>query len=252
MRICIITGHELNHRFLYSSLIKSNPNASFTIYERRPRLSDLEYYMKVYFKGENREEFRTEIVDFVTGRNALLTKEEWQFPQSDGHIFISFENKEELDQLLDESTSDFDLIITYGAPLIRNKDLIQSEKCLNVHMGLSRFYRGGATNIFALAQGEYEKVGTTIHFLSERIDAGDIVQEFAFKDFDLVSSYNDIQYMLLKKVVNWFQSFVAKDLPFESLERQTVVSELLKNTDLDSEKVIQCERNVKYKSTKQL
>jgi methionyl-tRNA formyltransferase len=208
--------------------------------------------MKVYFKGENREEFRTEIVDFVTGRNALLTKEEWQFHQSDGHIFISFNNENELNQLLDEITLDFDLMITYGAPIIRNKNIIQSEKCLNVHMGLSRFYRGGSTNILALAKGEYEKVGTTIHYLSESIDGGDIVQEFAFKDFDLVSSYNDIQYLLLKNVLNWFQSFLANNLPFESLERMTVNSELLKNNDLDSEKVIQCERNVKSKSTKKL
>ena len=44
--------------------------------------------------------------------------------------------------------------------------------CLNIHLGLSPYYRGAGTNFWPLVNGEPEYCGATIHFLDERRGLG--------------------------------------------------------------------------------
>lgn len=48
-------------------------------------------------------------------------------------------------------------------------------RIVNLHLGLSPFYRGSATLFWPFAQGELECVGTTIHLAVARVDAGPIL-----------------------------------------------------------------------------
>jgi methionyl-tRNA formyltransferase len=49
------------------------------------------------------------------------------------------------------------------------------DRIVNLHLGLSPFYRGAATLFWPLANGELECVGTTIHLAAEKVDAGAIL-----------------------------------------------------------------------------
>jgi methionyl-tRNA formyltransferase len=48
---------------------------------------------------------------------------------------------------------------------------------VNMHLGLSPYYRGAATNFWPLVNGEPECVGATIHLATLSVDAGPILRQ---------------------------------------------------------------------------
>ena len=69
-----------------------------------------------------------------------------------------------------------DLIVVCGAALLREPVLELSRLgVLNLHGGLSQFYRGLFTTDWAIHNREPEYVGATVHFVSEGIDDGRVV-----------------------------------------------------------------------------
>jgi phosphoribosylglycinamide formyltransferase-1 len=46
---------------------------------------------------------------------------------------------------------------------------------INLHLGLSPYYRGAGTNFWPLVNGEPEYVGATIHYLDAGLDSGPII-----------------------------------------------------------------------------
>jgi folate-dependent phosphoribosylglycinamide formyltransferase PurN len=69
-----------------------------------------------------------------------------------------------------------DLIVVCGAALMRESILgLPRFGVLNLHGGLSQFYRGLFTTDWAILNREPEYVGATVHFVSEGIDDGGVV-----------------------------------------------------------------------------
>lgn len=71
-----------------------------------------------------------------------------------------------------------DYIILFGSSII--KDPLMSEfqgKIVNMHLGLSPYYRGSGTNFWPLVHGKPECVGATIHIASSKVDAGPIIRQ---------------------------------------------------------------------------
>lgn len=80
-----------------------------------------------------------------------------------------------MDLLGDALRSDY--YIVFGASFIRGDliDFLIEHNALNIHMGVSPYYRGSACNFWALYDEHPELVGATIHLLSKKLDAGDIL-----------------------------------------------------------------------------
>ncbi len=70
-----------------------------------------------------------------------------------------------------------DLFIVFGSSYIKGDliDFLVSKGCINLHMGVSPYYRGTATNFWPLHDQRPEYVGTTIHLISKGLDSGDIL-----------------------------------------------------------------------------
>lgn len=70
-----------------------------------------------------------------------------------------------------------DLYIVFGASFIKGELLrfLVANNAINIHMGLSPYYRGASTNFWALFDGRVRLVGATIHRLSGGLDSGDIL-----------------------------------------------------------------------------
>ncbi len=68
-----------------------------------------------------------------------------------------------------------DVIVVMGTCML-GKKIISSAPCvLNMHTGLSPYYRGGHTNMWPILEGYFGYFGVTIHKMSLGIDSGDIV-----------------------------------------------------------------------------
>ena len=70
-----------------------------------------------------------------------------------------------------------DLYIVFGSSYIKSDlvDYLISKKAINIHMGISPYYRGTDCNFWALFDNNSHLVGATIHRLSVAIDGGDII-----------------------------------------------------------------------------
>ena len=70
-----------------------------------------------------------------------------------------------------------DIYIVFGSSYIKG-DLINflvQKKTINIHMGVSPFYRGTDCNFWALYDNNPHLVGATIHMLSKGLDSGPIL-----------------------------------------------------------------------------
>ncbi len=76
------------------------------------------------------------------------------------------------------SALDGDVIVCYGSSLIKSELLeIYKDKFLNVHLGLSPYYRGSGSNVWPLINEEPEMVGATFMFIDSGIDTGEIIHQ---------------------------------------------------------------------------
>ncbi|MBW0146423.1 formyl transferase [Marinobacter arenosus] len=71
-----------------------------------------------------------------------------------------------------------DVIAVCGASIMKAELLaVPTHGVLNLHGGLSQFYRGLFTTDWAIHNREPERVGATVHFVSEGVDDGDVVYQ---------------------------------------------------------------------------
>lgn len=72
---------------------------------------------------------------------------------------------------------DSDVYVVLGASFIKGEliEFLVEHKAINIHMGVSPYYRGSSTNFWAPYQGNFDMVGATIHMLSKGLDSGDIL-----------------------------------------------------------------------------
>jgi len=69
-----------------------------------------------------------------------------------------------------------DTVLIYGTNLIREPLLSRfAGRMVNMHLGLSPYYRGTATNFYPLLNEEPQYVGATIHLIDPGIDSGPIL-----------------------------------------------------------------------------
>jgi hypothetical protein len=69
-----------------------------------------------------------------------------------------------------------DVVLVFGTSLLK-APLLDSfpGKIINLHLGLSPYYRGAGTNFWPLVNGEPEYCGATIHLLDGGVDTGPIL-----------------------------------------------------------------------------
>ncbi len=69
-----------------------------------------------------------------------------------------------------------DLIVVIGTRMIKSKTLRATKaKVINYHAGINPTYRGMNGGYFAMANGEPDKFGLTVHLVDEGVDTGEIL-----------------------------------------------------------------------------
>lgn len=69
-----------------------------------------------------------------------------------------------------------DALLVYGTNLLKPPLLDAfAGRIINLHLGLSPYYRGTATNFYPLLNDEPEYVGATVHLIDAGIDSGPIL-----------------------------------------------------------------------------
>lgn len=103
----------------------------------------------------------------------------------------------------------FDVVCLFGTAILGREWLDAfPAKIVNLHLGLSPFYRGSATLLWPFVNRELEYLGTTIHLATANVDAGEILARI---DPDLRSgeTYYDITSRLIRDSIDCFPSVVS-------------------------------------------
>lgn len=101
------------------------------------------------------------------GEPRFLPSNVISFPMKSGDI-----SKLDLTSLL--PINEVDASVVFGASFIRQPliDLLVEKETLNLHMGISPYYRGASCNFWAAYDHNPEYVGATAHMLTKGLDSG--------------------------------------------------------------------------------
>jgi methionyl-tRNA formyltransferase len=169
MKITLFTKNNVRHNYLISLLSKISDKL-FVIQESEIILQDVipmryqaSAIIKEYFEKVNEAQFKlfkNSNVDKPKKNTKILT-----MPLGDL-------NKHSLESLSDFLKSD--IYIIFGGSYIKGAlvDFLIEQKAINIHAGISPYYRGTDCNFWALYDGNPHLVGATIHLLSKGLDNG--------------------------------------------------------------------------------
>jgi len=94
-----------------------------------------------------------------------------------------------------------DVIFLFGTSILNDKWLeLYKDNILNLHLGLSPYYRGSATLFWPTVNKELECVGATIHLAEKMVDAGRILKRVK-PMLSAGDSYYDISYKTIKQSI---------------------------------------------------
>ena len=172
MKITLFTANQNRHNYLVN-LLSNNCDELFVVQENRtifPGIVPGHYpatkTMKKYFKNVVNAQSKIFGNSHINGKNKNIHL----FPLQSGDL-----NKCSIDTLSDFLKSD--VYVVFGSSYIKGDlvDFLIKNKTLNIHMGVSPFYRGNDCNFWALYDDNPHIVGATIHLLSKGLDSGAIL-----------------------------------------------------------------------------
>jgi hypothetical protein len=167
-RIALITSDHRRHRWLAGQIARS-ARLIGVVSESKPLQSpssttnpdaDVQAYFRERDAGE--EHWFREAPDF----------EAWDVPVK--QVAWGDSNGEEAGRFV--AAFEPDLLVLFGSCIIKDPLLARfAGRILNMHLGLSPYYRGSATNFWPLVDGKPECVGVTLHHATLQVDAGNIL-----------------------------------------------------------------------------
>ena len=172
-KILIITSGSLRHLYFANSFVKSFTESKFKIiiegklnFPTSINNSKSGDIIEDHFILRGNSEYR-----FFSGSDVILKQKEKILNLQKGEI-----NTLETIKLIKDFNPE--LILTYGCSIIKPKliDLFKN-KIINVHLGISPYYRGAGTNFHALVNNEFHFFGYTIMYIDKGIDTGKIIHQ---------------------------------------------------------------------------
>lgn len=176
MRVGILTSVEARHRYFANALRKDLPVVA-VVYEETgyspasAATDDLTSAERAVVDQHFAERARQEEVFFGAGAAFVEDGKSCAVRR----IGVGTLNSDDTLRFL--TGLEVDTVVVYGTNLIKPPLLGQwPGRMINMHLGLSPYYRGTATNFYPLVNGEPQYVGATIHLIDQGIDSGAILR----------------------------------------------------------------------------
>lgn len=196
-RVVILTASEIRHTFLRKSLAADH------------RLSVVRSYVEV-------KPTLKELLDRRDDKDPLALLHSQQRLETERRFFETYvKNSEDKsnprliesgalnndEKIRDELKSlRPDVVLCFGTSIIKG-DLLTDfpGRFVNIHLGLSPYYRGGATNFWPLFNCEPELVGATFMHIDAGVDTGNVIHQERAK-YELGDDVHTIGFRVISKV----------------------------------------------------
>ena len=207
MKITIFTSNQRRHHYLIN-LISTISSELFVVQECRsifpgliPGFYKATKNMREYFSEVNKAEKKFFKNNFINSENKKIKL----LPISTGDL--SHLDLKDLSIFLQS-----DAYIVFGSSFIKGElaNFLVDNKAINIHMGVSPYYRGADCNFWALYDNNPHYVGATIHLLSKGLDSGPILYHalsnrkenvFEYSMSTVVSAFHSLKKKLEEKSI---------------------------------------------------
>lgn len=162
IRVVILTGNDLRHAYVRKALaVCEGIDVVRSYCEGKKKLGE-----SAHLRARDVSE-----ADFF-GAFVKLT------PDRSNPVFIESDEINQERHVRDIISLSPDVIVAYGCSIVRG-ELLEAfaGRFINVHLGLSPYYRGAGTNFWPLVNGEPEFVGVTYMHIDAGIDTGEIIHQ---------------------------------------------------------------------------
>ena len=169
MKVTLFTSNNKRHNYLIN-LLSDISDELYVIQECGTIFPGIvpDHYqasltMKKYFENVNNAQFKLFGNSYVNNKKNNIKI----LPMLFGDL-----NQCSMDLLVDFLKSD--VYVIFGSSYIKGElvDFLVKQKAINIHAGVSPYYRGTDCNFWALYDDNPHLVGTTIHLLSKGLDSG--------------------------------------------------------------------------------
>jgi len=223
-RIALLTSNHRRHRWVAAQLA-AVAELAVVLTESKPAQNQGSSAaegaeIRDYFEARDRSEARwfRDAPEHFADVAAHVAELPWQGSNS----------PEAFQQLRD---SGVDRVFLFGSSIIRDPLLSHFEgRIVNMHLGLSPYYRGSATNYWPLVHGLPECVGVTIHHATAVVDGGGILAQ-ARPAIEAGDSVHDIGCKTLMAGTALLQHYGAAGLPLPPGVRQSGQGRLCRRAD---------------------
>lgn len=193
IKVILLTSNNLRHRWVANEIAK---NFSLMGIVSEPKSK---FYKKVICESQ----FIEKHFKLNELHEKLYFGDMEDFPNCE-KLFIKRDdiNKEEIIGWVKEKCPN--IIMLYGTGLLKEiwfKNF--GSNIVNMHLGLSPYYRGSGTNFWPLVNRAPEYVGATIHVAILGVDAGDIICQIR-PDIEITDNPYDIGMKAIKEGVSAF------------------------------------------------
>ena len=144
-----------------------------------------------------------------------------------------------------------DLIISYGCSLIKN-ELINKFKnrFINLHLGLSPYYKGSATNFWPIVNNELQFLGGTFMYIDNGVDSGPIIHQFR-ADLKPKDNIHTIGCKIIVKSIEELKKILLNLKSIKSKKQWKIKkSKIYKRSDLNLKSLIKVKKNLNEKNIK--
>lgn len=176
MKIIILSANETRHKFFRRYLNNQKKfNISMAICENN--------YSRQYYKVINSKNSsplqKKHFIERKRYENYFFKNYNKKFKDPENTLIVA-RGEINTNKKINEKISKInpDLIISYGCGLIKDKIINKfKKKFINIHLGLSPYYRGSGSNYWPLVNNEPQLVGATFMKIDKGIDTGPILHQ---------------------------------------------------------------------------
>jgi len=227
MKVVLLTSNALRHKYIANSLAKYFDLRLIITEKKSPKIEETNFLSiedEQFVKNHFKKRFESEKYYF----NNYST-----FPTQTPHLQVLHGDVNGQATFDEINVVNPDVIILFGTSIIKNHLLEKyPNKIINLHLGLSPYYKGSATNIFPILYKELECVGATIHIATSKVDGGSILHQLR-PDIEQGDSIHDIGNKVIlksgKELPLIIKRFLNKDI---SISQQKIGGKVCRIKDL--------------------
>jgi methionyl-tRNA formyltransferase len=170
-KILLMTSNGLRHRYAANMLAKQLDLCAIVAEVKAPITLHLQ-----------KNEAESEIIKQHFAQRDISEKkilvDNWEFPVKSDLLNVQSGTSNAIEVFEWVKNHNPEVIILYGTSIIKAPLLDHfNNRMINLHLGLSPYYRGSGTNFWPLVDNLPECVGATIHLATLTVDAGSILTQ---------------------------------------------------------------------------